>query len=161
MAYETTEVAVSKSQEAIRKLIYGHKGTGVMLISRPPAEGFEAFVEIEKQPYHIRIMATTKPIRNSSYRRAYEKAVEQENRRVWRVLFWHLKAMFEAADAGVIDVRNIIMPYVVLKDGMTLADHIRPRMGELMTMDPARLLGNGGMTRYEYLADIEQNKEEQ
>ena len=62
---------------------------------------------------------------------------------MWRVLYWHLKAMFEAADAGVIDVRNIIMPYVVLKDGMTLADHVRPHMAELMTMDTSRLLGAG------------------
>lgn len=148
MAYETTEVAVSKSQEAIRKLIYSHNGTGLMLISRPPAEGFEAFVEIEKTPYHIRIMATTRDQRKD--RNGYllsigslEKAVEQENRRVWRVLYWHLKAMFEAADAGVIDVRNIIMPYVVLKDGLTLADHVRPHMTELMTMDASRLLGAG------------------
>jgi hypothetical protein len=146
MAYETTEVAVSKSQEAIRKLIYGHKGTGVMLISRPPAEGFEAFIEIEKIPYHVRVMATTRDQRkdrNGYIRSAssLERATEQENRRVWRVLYWHLKAMFEAADAGVIDVRNIIMPYVVLKDGMTLADHIRPKMAEIMTMDTSRLLG--------------------
>ena len=143
MAYDKTEVAVSKSQEAIRKLIYGHKGTGVMLVSRPPTEGFEAFVEIEKTAYHIRIMAATRTICNNGYRGAYEKAVEQENRRVWRVLYWHLKAMFEAADAGVIDVRNIIMPYVVLKDGMTLADHVRPHMAELMTMDASRLLSDG------------------
>lgn len=145
MAYETTEVAVSKSQDAIRKLIYAHKGTGVMLISRPPAEGFEAFVEIEKTPYHVRIMATCKDVsrdRNGWERTdsAWERAKEQEERRVWRVLYWHLKAMFEAADAGVIDVRNIIMPYVVLKDGMTLADHVRPHMAELMTMDASRLL---------------------
>jgi hypothetical protein len=148
MAYETTEVAVSKSQEAIRKLIYAHKGTGVMLVSKPPTEGFEAFVEIEKTAYHIRIMATCKDQKydKNRYIRSesnYAKAVEQENRRVWRVLYWHLKAMFEAADAGVIDVRNIIMPYVVLKDGLTLADHVRPHMAELMTMDASRLLGSG------------------
>ena len=149
MAYETTEVAVSKSQDAIRKLIYAHRGTGVMLISRPPAEGFEAFVEIEKTAYHIRIMAATKPIpkQDKHWRNRSESVmaglVEQELRRVWRVLYWHLKAMFEAADAGVIDVRNIIMPYVVLRDGMTLADHIRPKMADLMTTDPARLLAGG------------------
>lgn len=149
MAYETTEVAVSKSQEAIRKLIYSHKGTGVMLISRPPAEGFEAFVEIEKTPYHIRIMATTKAVstQDRNWRIRSESVmsslIDQENRRVWRVLYWHLKAMFEAADAGVIDVRNIIMPYVVLKDGLTLSDHVRPHMTELMTMDASRLLGAG------------------
>lgn len=151
MAYETTEVAVSKSQDAIRKLIYSHKGTGVMLISRPPHEGFEAFVEIEKTAYHIRIMATCRTVFKDRYGwllkdSALLRAKEQEERRVWRVLYWHLKAMFEAADAGVIDVRNIIMPYVVLKDGLTLADHVVPRMGELMTMDTSRLLGAGKQT---------------
>ena len=69
--------------------------------------------------------------------------IDQELRRVWRVLYWHLKAMFEAADSGVIDLRDVIMPYVVLKDGSTLADHIKPRMAELLTMNPARLLGSG------------------
>lgn len=148
MAYESTEVAVSKSQDAIRKLVYAHKGTGLMLVSKPPAEGFEAFIELEKVPYHIRIMATCKDQkrdRNGYLRNAggLVKAIEQEERRVWRVLYWHLKAMFEAADSGVIDLRNIIMPYVVLRDGLTLADHIQPRMAKLMTMDPGRLLGEG------------------
>jgi hypothetical protein len=146
MAYETTEVAVSKSQDAIRKLIYAHTGTGLMLISRPPNEGFEAFIEIEKMPYHVRIMAVCKDQRydRNRYLRSAQnlgKAVEQENRRVWRVLYWHLKAIFEAADSGVIDIRNVIMPYVVLRDGLTLSDHIRPKMDELMKVDPSRLLG--------------------
>lgn len=146
MAYETTEVAVSKSQDAIRKLIYAHKGTGVMLISKPPSEGFEAFIEIASQPYHIRIMAQCKDQKGrtvrstTSARIILEKAIDQENRRVWRVLYWHLKAIFEAADSGVIDIRNIIMPYVVLRDGLTLSDHIVPQMQELMTMNPSRLL---------------------
>ena len=148
MAYDTTVVAVSKSQEAIRKLIYAHKGTGLMLISRPPNEGFEAFIEIEKLPYHVRVMAVCKDQkrdRNGYMRSAssLEKAIDQENRRVWRVLYWHLKAIFEAADSGVIDIRNVIMPYVVLKDGLTLSDHIRPKMDELMNMNPERLLGAG------------------
>jgi hypothetical protein len=145
MAYEATEVPVSKSQEAIRKLIYAHKGTGVMLVSQPPREGFEAMVTMADTAYHIRVMATCRyPTKD---RRGWllgitakAKAAEQEERRVWRVLFWHLKAMFEAADAGVIDIRDIIMPYVVLRDGRTLADHIKPRMADLVTTDPERLL---------------------
>lgn len=60
MAYESTEVPVSRSQEAIRKIMYGHKGTGVMLLSHPPREGFEALVTIGELPYHIRIMTTCK-----------------------------------------------------------------------------------------------------
>lgn len=153
MAYENTEVAVSKSQDAIRKLIYGHKGTGLMLLSQPPREGFEAMVTIVDQAYHIRVMATAKPRTKDRYGWALsdkqkEAAIEQENRRVWRVLYWHLKAMFEASDSGVIDVRDVIMPYVVLRDGMTLADHIKPQMPQLMNIDPARLLGSGAQAEH-------------
>lgn len=148
MAYDKTEVAVAKSQDAIRKIIYSHRGTVLMLVSRPPHEGFEAFVEIEKQAYHLRIMAQCKDVSKNHKgwllaAKGHDTAKEQELRRVWRVLFWHLKAMFEAADSGVIDIRNIIMPYVVLKDGLTLSDHIMPRMDKLMTMDTSRLLGGG------------------
>lgn len=149
MAYETTEVAVSKSQEQIRKLIYGHKGTGLMLLSHPPREGFEAMVELDGTPYHIRIMAICKPISRYDGRgmarseKSLAIATEQEGRRVWRVLYWHLKAVFEAADAGVIDIRDVIMPYVVLKDGMTIADHIKPQMPTIMNADPSRLLTAG------------------
>lgn len=145
MAYESTEVAVSKSQEGIRKMIYSHKGTGLSLVSQPPREGFEAMVNIEKMPYHVRIMATCKDVsrdRNGWKRTesAHANAREQEERRVWRVLYWHLKAMFEAADSGVIDIRDVIMPYVVMRDGKTLSDHVRPVMAEVMTMDVSRLL---------------------
>lgn len=148
MAYESTEVAVSKSQDGIRRMIYAHRGTGVMLLSQPPREGFEAMVEIEKMAYHIRIMATCKDVSRdkNGYTRAdsaHANAREQEERRVWRVLFWHLKAMFEAADSGVIDIRDVIMPYVVTRDGRTLSEHLKPRMAEIMTIDPAKMLGEG------------------
>jgi hypothetical protein len=146
MAYETTGVAVSKSQEQIRRLIYGHKGTGLMLLSQPPREGFEAMVSIANMPYHIRVMATCDKRKwQYSSGAAQKKKIDQENRRVWRVLFWHLKAMFEASDSGVIDARDVIMPYVVLRDGLTLADHIKPKMTELMNTDPSRLLSSGSV----------------
>ena len=145
MAYESTEVVVSKSQDQIRKLIYAHKGTGLMLLSQPPREGFEAMVTIGDMPYHIRIMATANPRVHDKWGMKLsggrlDAVLEQENRRVWRVLFWHLKAMFEASDSGVIDVRDVIMPYVVMRDGLTIADHVKPKMQELMTCDPSRLL---------------------
>lgn len=142
MAYEGTEVAVSKSQDGIRRMIYAHKGTGVMLLSHPPREGFEAMVTIEKQPYHIRIMATCRTKDKYSYTFSDSKR-EQEERRVWRVLYWHLKAMFEAADSGVIDIRDVIMPYVVTRDGRTLSEHLVPRMAEIMTSDTSKLLTTG------------------
>ena len=142
MSYEQTEVAVSKSQEQIRRIVYSHKGTGLMLLSHPPREGFEAMVTIEKLPYHIRIMATCKTKDKYGYAYSDSKKV-QEERRIWRVLYHHLKAMFEAADSGVIDIRDVIMPYVVTRDGRTLSEHLTPRMQEIMAGDPSRLLTDG------------------
>lgn len=142
MAYEQTEVAVAKSQDAIRKIVYGHQGTGLMLISQPPREGFEAMVTIEKLPYHIRIMATCRVKDRYGYTLSSSRK-EQEEKRIWRVLYHHLKAMFEAADSGVIDIRDVIMPYVVTRDGRTLSEHIMPRMAEIMTVDTSKLLPAG------------------
>ena len=100
MAYENTEVGVPKSQDQIRNLIYAHAGTGLMLISRPPHEGFEAMVTLNKLSYHIRVMAIAMEIKSfdTAGRNRSKKIIEdltaKENRRVWRVLYWHLKAMF-------------------------------------------------------------------
>lgn len=132
MAYAGTEVPAARSQEAIRKLVYAHKGTAVMFISQRPKEGFEAVVTLGGDPYHIRVMATCTPKRDN-------KGLEQEERRVWRVLFYHMKAMFEAADSGVIDMRDVILPYIVTPDGRTLSEHIMPRMKEIQA-NPGRLL---------------------
>jgi hypothetical protein len=135
MAYETTAVPIARSQELIRKMIYSHNGTGISFISQKPREGFEALVTIGEMPYRIRIMATCQEGKKIS--------PEQEERRVWRVLFWHLKAMFESSDSGVIDIRDVIMPYIVMKDERTISEHIIPKIEQMMTMDANRLLKAG------------------
>jgi hypothetical protein len=128
-------VPVTDSQSAIRKLVYSHKGTGINFMSQPPREGFEALVTMQDQAYHIRIMATCKKVHDR----------EQEERRVWRVLYWHLKAMFEAADSGVIAVEDIIMPYIVTSDGRTIAEHVAPKLAEMRGITHQRLLTIGGL----------------
>ncbi len=146
MAYSETEVSVSKSQDAIRKLIYAHHGTGIMFLSQPPREGFEAMVTIAETAYRIRIVAKCQQFDTLDGRgilrtkKTYTNLCEQEVRRVWRVLFFHLKALFEAADSGVIDIRDVILPYVVMKDGMTIADRLKPMMPQLMNIEPKLLL---------------------
>lgn len=112
-------------------MIYAHKGTGVSFVSQPPREGFEAMMTINDTPYHVRVMATCK--------NAPKDSKEQEERRVWRVLYWHLKAVFEAADSGVIDIRDVILPYVVTPDGHTLSERIIPKL-ETVLRNPERLL---------------------
>lgn len=135
MAYESTSVPIAHSQEAIRKLVYSHKGTGVSFTSRPPKEGFEALVTLQDVAYHIRVMATCRENGDQF----------KEAKRVWRVLFYHLKAMFEAADSGVIAVEDIILPYIVTQDGRTIAEHIAPQMKELHKFTESKLLSVGGL----------------
>lgn len=135
MAYETTKVPMMQSQAEIRKIVYAHKGTGISFMSRPPREGFEALVTMGDQAYHIRVMATMKKGNNR----------ESEERRVWRVLYWHLKAMFEAADSGVIAIEDIIMPYIVTPDGRTIAEHVAPKLAEMREFTHDKLLTAGGL----------------
>jgi hypothetical protein len=138
MAYDETKVPIAQSQDAIRKMVYAHKGTGVSFVSQPPREGFEAMVELGGQSYHIRVMATCKV-------KSDPRSREQEERRVWRVLFFHLKAMFQAADSGVISIEDVIMPYIVTPDGHTISEHIQPRLAELRNATPEKLLSAGGL----------------
>ena len=136
MAYEKTEVPILKSQEGIRKLVMAHKGFGVAIVSErdpagkePAQEGFQAKVMIDTSPYAIRIMAKLRNVRDR----------EQEERRVWRVLFYHLKSVFEASDSGVMEFRELMLPYIVMASGETIAERILPQLDAAIS-HPSRLL---------------------
>jgi len=47
---------------------------------------------------------------------------------VWRVLYHHMKAVFEAADSEVIDVRKLLLPFLVTKGGRTIGDIVIENM---------------------------------
>jgi hypothetical protein len=133
VSYETTEVPVAKSQQKLRELLLRNKGGRVALISDPPAEGFQAVVPIDGKDYTIKIMATCKPKYSQS-------ATEQEERRVWRVLFHHMKAIFEASKSGVMEFREMMLPYIVTNDGRTVAQCIMPQLDAALANRPERLL---------------------
>jgi hypothetical protein len=130
MAYEGTQVAVPKSQQKIRDMLLRHKGGSVAFISDPPLEGFQAVVKIDEKPYAIKIMATLREKREP----------EQEMRRIWRVLYHHMKSIFEAADSGVMEFRELMLPYIMTNDGKTVAEHILPKLDAALAGRPDRLL---------------------
>ena len=143
MAYDKTIVAVSKSQEGIRKLIMGRKGSKIAFISDPPREGFQAEVEIDHLPYQIRIFGVVAQDTSSRTQKQRETYLEQEHRRIWRVLYYHLKSVFEAADSGVMEFRDLILPYIVTKSGKTIAECIVAQLEHAINHNPARMLGDG------------------
>ena len=157
MAYEDTSVSVSKSQESIRKLLRDAGAFSFAAISETDpitnrsTEGFHSKVTIGIQVYTIRIMATVPdmPVPKRAYRgstSATAKQIsdyrDQAERKIWRVLYYHMKDIFEAASSGVLDFRELILPYLVTSDGRSVAEHILPRLEAALT-SPRSLLGNG------------------
>lgn len=116
MAYEYTYVAPEKSQGQIRKLLEIHGAKNVSFASQNDPirmEGFRATVVLEQKPYGMKIVVPVKDKKNV-------KLQDQEIRRIWRVLYHHMKAVFEAADSGVIDIRELLLPFLVTTDGQTV-----------------------------------------
>ena len=138
MAYESTSVPVANSQQSIRKLVLKYGGTGIAFISQPPREGFEAVIPVEGKMYQIRIIATC-------VERENEKKQEQEARRVWRVLFYHLKAVYEASQSGVLEFRELILPFIVTHGNRTIAERILPQLDKAIASN-VRLLPAKGET---------------
>ena len=131
MAYEKTSVPIERSQAVIRNLIVRHGGAGVAFVSQPPVEGFHCMLAIEGKTYQIRIQAEVP---------TNTKDADQDQRRIWRVLFYHLKSVFEAADSGVLEFRELILSYIVTRDGQTIAQRILPVLDQAIETNPARLL---------------------
>jgi hypothetical protein len=157
VAYDNTEVPVSRSQEGIRKLIMQRRGGKVAFISDPPSEGFTAVVEIDGLPYQIRLMGVCREAPQEKARmykgrkiatkdttdRFRQQFTEGEERRIWRVLYYHLKSVFEAADSGVMEFKELILPYIITKSGRTIAEQLLPHLAEAIERNPSRLLGAG------------------
>lgn len=135
MAYETTTVPVWQTQGEIRKLLEKNGGTGVAFISHPPTEGFESMMPIDGVTYRIRIRADV---------HTDSRDPERDMKRIWRVFFYHLKSVFEASNSGVMEFRQMMMPYIVVKDGRTIGDHILPQLDKAVDGRPERMLGDGG-----------------
>jgi hypothetical protein len=101
-------------------------------------EGFQAKVLIDKMPYTVKIMARLKEPSPYLSDRGREEFRRQEESRVWRVLYYHLKSVFEAADSGVMEFRELMLPYIVIGD-QTVAEMILPRLDAAIA-NPSKLL---------------------
>jgi hypothetical protein len=131
MAYEQTKVPTMQSQSEIKKLVMTRGGTGVAFSSAPPFEGFEALMPIDGITYKIRITAQTP---------ADSRDIERDQRRIWRVIFYHMKSVFEAAASGVMEFREMMLPYIVTKDDKTVGQHILPKLEQALSGRADRLL---------------------
>ena len=58
--------------------------------------------------------------------RQAEEAYNSEQRRLWRALALVIKAKLEAVTSGITTFENEFMAHIVMPDGKTVGEHVRP-----------------------------------
>lgn len=77
---------------------------------------------------------------------AQRRACEAEHRRRWRALALVIKAKLEAVASGVSEFDTEFLPFILLPDGRTVAEHVLPAVAESYrtnTMQTLLQLGEG------------------
>lgn len=158
MSYETTTVAVSKSQEQIRNSLLGHGATsfnfGEQVIITGPNSGSSTIgVDFVYENTQVRMWATlaapdveeveakAKRSRSKGEDDVRAGMIEQEAMRMWRVLHWSIKTRMEAIEEGLETFEQSFLPHIV-------DPHTRRTLWELMRdgiNDGALRVGGSGL----------------
>lgn len=129
-AYRTTTVPVHESQADVRDLLRARKATGMQISESWAGDSAIADVRFgmagEAGGFYayrirVRVVVTDDDLRRRPHQRTQSsKEVEvQKERQIWRLVFWWLKAQFEAADAGLVSLEEAFLPWMELPDGRT------------------------------------------
>lgn len=60
-----------------------------------------------------------------------------------RAIYWHVKNLFDAVDFGIVDVEQAFMPYLMLPEGVTAYERMKPELDALPPGAIPRLLTAG------------------
>ena len=127
MAYDNTEVPAGRSQENIRELLKKY-GIGQVQYTDCWPEGVSVeFARVEKNAAGvvekvIRVRILGKPNLQK------KNKPEAERRRVYRVIYWHLKAKLEVVAEGLVTFEEEFLPHIILPSGATVYDELRSHL---------------------------------
>lgn len=137
-AYSTTTVPVERSQGEIRKLLAGH-GAQRLAFGEERDEMAQrwAAVTFQAGAHAVRMRVPLKMVDEravgAKYQRARSKTrdeirdslYEQEERRIWRVLAWNLKARLVAVQEGVETFEEAFLAHLLdPRTGRTIYEHL-------------------------------------
>lgn len=118
MAYETTKVGVTQSQSDLLRLLKKNNVSSHTIETRmrPKRQEGVTFQMDDPETRHtflVRILAHPKD------------DSDNETKRIWRVLFYHIKTMFESLNSEVMTFQEVFMPFVVVPaSGRTVAEEM-------------------------------------
>jgi len=133
-----TDVPVAKSRAEIEAMLARYKATatGVFTSTGQAAVAFEmhgrrVLFRLALPESTAKEFQTVK-VNQSRTRRASPEQVERQCemacRRKWRALLLAIKAKLVAVDDGIETFEEAFMAHVVMPDGSTVAEHVRPRI---------------------------------
>jgi 2-polyprenyl-6-methoxyphenol hydroxylase-like FAD-dependent oxidoreductase len=132
-----TEVSVEKSRVEIERNLSRYGATRFLYASAETG----AVIAFQFQDKQIRFLLPL-PDRSSKEfwytptrrtQRSQDEAFtqwEKACRQRWRALALNLKAKLEAVECGIESFEVAFMPYVVMPDGKTVADHVLPALAQ-------------------------------
>lgn len=139
MAYDSTTVKVEKSQSEIRKLLIDYGATRFVFGEEETTAGKWAGIEFVHEGNAVRMRVPLRPVDEKALRSKAQRAVsrtyddlrneayEQEAKRVWRVLFWSLKARLVAVEEGLETFEQAFLAHLVdPASNMTVWQAIEP-----------------------------------
>jgi hypothetical protein len=125
-AYATTNVPVERSQAEIRTLLQRHEVQRLAFGEERDDDGQRwAAVTFQARALGVRMRVPLKQVNEHDVRskavRARSKGVveirnemyAQEERRIWRVLAWNLKARLVAVDEGLESFEEAFLPHLI------------------------------------------------
>lgn len=145
MAYDSTSVAVEKSQGDIRKLLTKY-GAQRFSFTQGLAEDQRRWVQLEfvhaaeydrphlirlavplKDPDDTALKAKARRAHSKTFHQIQQEEYDQEERRIWRVIFYSLKSRMESVAEEVETFEQAWLPHIVdPASGLTLWEKIRP-----------------------------------
>jgi len=94
-------------------------------------------------PAEFRLTDSGRARVQSSIEAAYEQAIRQR----WRALALWIKAVLEAAEAGIVTLEEVLQPFTVLPNGLTAGEWLAPQIEAAYAnhqMPPMLPAGRGG-----------------
>lgn len=132
-----TDVSVEKSKAEIERTLARY-GASAFMYGTGPTEAVIAF-EAKSRRIIFRLPLPSRDAREFTHteskglRRsasAAEAAWEQACRQKWRALSLAIKAKLEAVASGITTFEDEFLAHIVMPDGITVGEHIKPRVEE-------------------------------
>lgn len=77
---------------------------------------------------------------NGPTQKQLDTKAAQETRTAFRTLLLWLKAALNAVESGIVDAETVFLPWLEDANGTTIAEHVLPKLEDMLTVSCARLL---------------------